>query len=112
MDLQRISDDQDLFRELVGMFQEDALRLLRQVHAAVAAGDAEAVERTAHLLKGTAGNFNATEVVRAAQQLEDMGRQRTLGESAAAYQRLEQSLTAFSAALDEWLEAHPAGSLS
>jgi PAS domain S-box-containing protein len=109
--MQRISDDVDLFRELVGMFQEDVPRLLRQVHATIVAGDAEGVERTAHLLKGTASNFHATEVVRAAQHLEDMGCQGALGESAGAYQRLEESLSAFSAALDEWSQAHPAGSL-
>jgi two-component system, sensor histidine kinase and response regulator len=101
--LQRLSDDDDLARELIRLFQDDGPRMLETIGAAVASGDGEAVERTAHLLKGSASNFTAAEVVQAAQHLEDLGRSRDLSEAHAAYQTLQQSLTRLCAALDEWL---------
>ncbi len=105
--LRRISDDSDLFRELIRLFQEDSPRMLQALRAAIEAADAESVERTAHLLKGAVSNFAATEVVQAAQHLENMGRRGDLHEARDACRALEQSLSHFQAALDEWLAVHP-----
>jgi two-component system sensor histidine kinase/response regulator len=105
--LRRIGDDRGLFRELAGMFQEDCPRMLEQVRGAITARDAEALQRTAHILKGSVSNFAATNVVRAAQRLEDMGREGALGAVEDAYRGLEESLGVFRAALGEWTDAHP-----
>ncbi len=105
--LRRISDDSDLFRELIRLFQEDSPRMLEAIRAAIEAADAESVERTAHLLKGAVSNFAASEVVQAAQHLENMGRHADFHEARDAYRALEQSLSHFQAALDEWLTVHP-----
>jgi len=101
--LHRLSEDVALCRELINLFQMDAPRLLQTIRAAVETGDAESVERTTHLLKGCASNFAAAEVVRAAQQLEDLGRQGDLREAGDAYRVLEQSLQRFHTALNDWL---------
>jgi CheY-like chemotaxis protein/HPt (histidine-containing phosphotransfer) domain-containing protein len=87
--MQRLSDDEELVRELIRLFQ--------------GAGDAESVERTAHLLKGSASNFAASEVVQAAQRLENLGRCRALPDAREAYRTLEEALSSFCAALEEWL---------
>jgi two-component system, sensor histidine kinase and response regulator len=104
--LQRISDDRELLCELIGMFQADCPRLLQQVHAAIEANDAESVERTAHLMKGSASNFAATEVVRVAQRLESIGRGGDLREARDVYRSLEETLAGFRAALEEWMAVH------
>ena len=81
--------------------------MLEDVRQAIEAGDAASLERTAHLLKGSASNFAAAEFVQAAQHLETLGRDNKLHEARAAYRVLEGALPAFRAALDEWLAAHP-----
>lgn len=101
--MHRLSDDVELCRELINLFQMDAPRLLQTIRAAVETNDAESVERTTHLLKGCASNFAAAEVVRAAQLLEDLGRQGDLREGGNAYRALEQSLEQFHSALNDWL---------
>ncbi len=105
---QRLNEDDDLVRELIVLFQEDCPRRLEEIRAAVEASDAASVERTTHLLKGSVSNFAASEVVRAAQHLEDMGREGNLREAHDAYRTLEGSLSGFRAALDEWLAVHSA----
>jgi CheY-like chemotaxis protein len=101
--LQRISGDRGLLQELVAMCGEDCPRMLEHVRTAIDADDAEAVRRAAHLLKGSVSN-----VVSAAQRLEEMGREGELREARNAYQSLEESLSAFRTALEEWLAAQPA----
>jgi PAS domain S-box-containing protein len=104
---QRIGDDGELFRELILLLQGDCARMLEQVRAAVEAGDAESVRRTAYLLKISADNFAAAEVVAAAGRLEDLGQGGDLRAARDAYQRLEKSVSRFQAALEEWLTVHP-----
>ena len=65
------------------------------------------VEQTAHLLKGSASNFAATEVVRCTQRLENSGRQGDLREAGKEYRDLEEALARFHTALEEWLAVHP-----
>jgi CheY-like chemotaxis protein/HPt (histidine-containing phosphotransfer) domain-containing protein len=101
--LQRIGGDEELLRELVEMFLSEGPPLLEKIRAAIEVKDAEVVERAAHLLKGSACNFAAAEVVRAAQRLENLARTGELFEAGDAYRALEESLSGFRAALDEWL---------
>jgi CheY-like chemotaxis protein len=108
--LKRINGDGVLFRELVGMFRDDCPRMLQQMRDAVAAGNAQSLERAAHLLKGVVGNFAAVEVVRAAQRLETIGASGDLNSVGDASRGLEESLVVFQAALDDWLASHPIGS--
>jgi CheY-like chemotaxis protein/HPt (histidine-containing phosphotransfer) domain-containing protein len=103
----RIGDDEELLRELIALFQEDGPRMLEQVREAVEAGDAAAVERAAHLLKGSACNFAADEVVRAARRMEDLGRAGDLSEAADALRSLDESLRSLLGALDSWLSVRP-----
>jgi CheY-like chemotaxis protein/HPt (histidine-containing phosphotransfer) domain-containing protein len=105
----RIGGDEELFRELIALFQEDGPRMFGQVREAAEAGDAAAVERAAHLLKGSASNFAADEVVRAARRVEDLGRAGDLREASDAVRSLEESLRSFLGALDDWLSLHSIG---
>ena len=105
--LDRVEGDTELLAEIVALFLEDSPRLLDDVRHAVAAGDAPALKRAAHTLKGAASNFSAAGVVKASAELEAMGRAGSLAGSVAAKDRLEGELRRFEEALTK-LVVHPA----
>ncbi|MBI9085731.1 MAG: response regulator [Desulfobacterales bacterium] len=69
-----VENDRGLLKEMVNLFMETAPGLLTAIGRAAASGDAEALERSAHALKGAAANFFAHDAVAAAQWLEQAGR--------------------------------------
>ena len=91
-----VDGDEDAFREVVGLFLEDVPRLLAEIAAAIREGNAPAVNRAAHTIKGTAGNFAASEVVAAARRLED---------SEGSRDRARADLDTLTAALDRFRDA-------
>nr|WP_320017425.1 response regulator [uncultured Desulfobacter sp.] len=76
--LELVSGDQSVFREISGYFVENAPKYLVPVKEALASGDADALERTAHALKGSLSNFCAKPAVDAAFMLEQAGRNKEL----------------------------------
>jgi HPt (histidine-containing phosphotransfer) domain-containing protein len=59
----RICDgDEDLFKEIVGIFQKDSFNLMQNLKTAVMAQDLRGIESGAHSLKGAAGNICAIAV--------------------------------------------------
>jgi two-component system sensor histidine kinase/response regulator len=99
--LELFGEDEDLLRELVGLFLEDSPALLNDLRAGVAGQDAVKVERAAHSLKGSVGNFGATRLAELARRLEAMGRARDLDSAPDALTALEQELARISARLGE-----------
>jgi len=100
-----IGDDPELVQELVGLFSDEAPRLLDAIRKAVAASDAHAVAHAAHTLKGSAANLGAPRASEAALVLEMIGRSGDLGPAGVACERLEAEL----ARLQDALAAHLAG---
>lgn len=101
--LNRVSHDVELLRELAGLFKEDAPRLLTEIREAIGNGDANRIERAAHSLKGTAGNFGAYQTAAAAGRIEVFGKNGDVRSAAAALPRLEETLNHFQPALDQLL---------
>jgi HPt (histidine-containing phosphotransfer) domain-containing protein len=66
-------DDPDIVAELTGMFLKDARSRLDAVEEALRKGDAPAVERAAHVLKGGSGSMGARGMSGLCAQLEDVG---------------------------------------
>jgi len=97
--LELFGEDENLLRELVGLFLEDSPPLLNDLRAGVAGLDAAMVERAAHALKGSVGNFGAKRLAELARQLETMGRARDLAGAREALTALEQELERVSAQL-------------
>ena len=60
-----------LFRELCEVFLGDAEARLEALKEAAEVGDAETVERTAHTLKGSAGNMGARKMAETCTRLQD-----------------------------------------
>jgi PAS domain S-box-containing protein len=91
--LARVGGSQELRREVIGLFLEDCPRLLEAVRRGLADGDAAAVNRTAHTLKGSAGNFGAQEVIALAPRLEATGRDGNLSAASALVSTLEAEIS-------------------
>jgi PAS domain S-box-containing protein len=99
--LARLGGDEELLKELVGLFLADCPRLLADIDDALARGDAAKLRLTAHALKGAAGHFGAAATVDVAKRLETLGRNGNLAgapETAAALkeelERLKPALAA------------------
>ena len=85
----------DLLGELVDLFLDTGGQMLSQVEQSVSRGNAEAIERAAHTIKGTVGNFAADRAFEAALKLETMGREGTLKDAERAFKDLEREISLF-----------------
>jgi len=97
--LKRVDDDRELLREVVGLFLEDTPRLLTELRNAVSRGDGRMLERSAHSLKGSIGNFGARSAFEAALSLEQMGRNSDFVRAADVFAQLERQLDLLAPAL-------------
>jgi HPt (histidine-containing phosphotransfer) domain-containing protein len=87
--LDRVGGDKELLEEVAQLFLDTSPHLLAGIRQAVAARDAPALERSAHTLKGSVGNFGAEAAFQAALRLERIGRSRDLSGAEEALQALE-----------------------
>jgi len=90
--LERLEGDAELLAEMVGALLEDCPRLVASIREAVARGDARLLERAAHTLKGSVGNFGASAAAAAALRLEQMGRQGELAQAGEACTALDREI--------------------
>lgn len=97
----RFDGDVVLLHEAYGLFRQSYPRLLAQLGEAIAQGDNEAVQRTAHTLKGSISNFGAAAAVEAARKLELLGQQNDLGQAPDAVKKLEFEIERLTPALME-----------
>jgi CheY-like chemotaxis protein/HPt (histidine-containing phosphotransfer) domain-containing protein len=92
-------DEPDVVAEVVGLFLTDASRRIAALRAAVGAGDAVALERAAHTLKGSAGHLGARGMQALCGAIEEQARRGTTGTSATLVSDLEDELERVRAAL-------------
>lgn len=92
--LARVGGDAELLREIAVLFVQDYPKVLDQLQDAIARGDAQTIERTAHGLKGSVSTFGARAAMEAARTLETMGRTCQLDELRQALATLELALAA------------------
>ena len=94
--MENLGDDKSLLREVILLCREnDTPRLLEELSEGIHAGNADAVSKTAHALKGMVGAFNATDAWVAAKTLETnarAGKVATLREDAAHFVRKLRAL--------------------
>jgi len=106
--LARLEQDWELFRSLVAVFNEQGPKDLTAIHAAVVAGDAEALVQAAHRLKGAVLQFEAPTILAATRALEEAGRTRRLAGAMTAAACLERDLHRLLRALQQTCEPHEA----
>jgi HPt (histidine-containing phosphotransfer) domain-containing protein len=86
--VERTAGDSGLLAEVIALFQEEAATLQAALQAAVAAGSAGPVEKTAHRLKGALLELTAKPAAAVAHELERMGRAGSLDGARDALERL------------------------
>ena len=91
--LELFGQDENLLRELAGLFLEDGTALLHELRTAIAGLDAAKVDRAAHTLKGSVGNFGAMRAFELCGRLEAMGRSHDLGGAPEVLAALEQEMS-------------------
>jgi histidine phosphotransfer protein HptB len=62
--------DEDEYRELVELFVESGLADYQRLQAAITANDADQIARSAHTIKGAAGNLGLMDVHEVAKKVE------------------------------------------
>ena len=87
-----VDGDRRLLREFVRLFLADCPQRLAEIKEAIRRGDAGALGRAAHTLKGSVGNFAAQKAFAASQQLEKMSRDGDLDNAGEACVTLESEL--------------------
>jgi two-component system, sensor histidine kinase and response regulator len=90
--LEGVDGNRRLLRDLVRIFLADYPLHLTQIKDALRDGDAQALTKAAHTLKGAVGNFAAEKAAAAAQLLEVLARDGKLGAAGDAYSALESEL--------------------
>ena len=68
--LDRLGGDEELMAEIITLFLDDSPRLRRELVASCDGGDAPALARLAHTIRGVAGNFGIAALGEAARELE------------------------------------------
>ena len=101
--LGRVDNDWDFLGETVEMLSADAPGLLGAVRRATEGGDAPAVGRAAHALKGMISNFCAPAALASAFEVEKIGKSGDLTSAPAAVDALSARLDELIAALTELL---------
>ena len=100
--LERMGGDTDLLGEVIELFMEDSPRMLESIREAVSSENAGEVERAAHSLKGALLNMSADAAASIALQLEKMGREKALVDTAALVIDLEKEMVRLQAELDSF----------
>jgi HPt (histidine-containing phosphotransfer) domain-containing protein len=90
--LARAGGSPALMHEIIGLFLEDCPRLLTAIQSGLADGDATAVYKAAHTLKGSAGNFGGENVVAVIQRLEASAREGDLSACRQVLANLETTI--------------------
>lgn len=103
--LARVGGSQELLREIIELFLEDSPKLLEDIRSALQDGDTQAAYRAAHTLKGSAGNFDAHDVVTLAQRLEARTHEGNLAAARTVFVSLELETRALLASLHDTKEA-------
>jgi CheY-like chemotaxis protein len=76
--LRQLDGDRELFREALTAFLRLAPTLVDELAAALSQGDADALQRAAHSLKGSSAGIGARQVFLSAQRMEELGIQDAL----------------------------------
>lgn len=68
--MESLGDDKDLIKEILELFKDTTLEIVESLEKAANEGDFEAVKRSAHSLKGSAGNIGAKALHEAMRNIE------------------------------------------
>lgn len=90
--LNRVGGDTQLLKELVELFLRESPPMMEGIRKALRVQDSKSLEKAAHNLKGSVGNFAAKEAYEAALRLERLGRAQALDDAEEAFRDLERKI--------------------
>jgi HPt (histidine-containing phosphotransfer) domain-containing protein len=105
--LDRLGGDRELLAELCQIFLKESPRLMERLRQGMADGDAEAVHRAAHSLKGEVSYLAAAGATQAARRLEEMGQERNLPLVSEAVRVMERELDQLRQAIEDDIGGAP-----
>jgi CheY-like chemotaxis protein/HPt (histidine-containing phosphotransfer) domain-containing protein len=108
--LAQVDGDEDLLREIAGLFLQDSRPMLDDIAVAVRDSDALALERAAHKLMGSVGVLGAKRLQELVQRLEQMGHDHRSAGAAPAFDDLKKSMEALWHELERLGREEPANS--
>ena len=97
--LERLDGDEEIFKEIIVTFLEDAPNQVEKLKKALQEGDANRVERQAHLLKGAALNIGGNGLQAAARELEVAGKEGDLTKAQSLVATFDQEFEKLKSAL-------------
>jgi two-component system sensor histidine kinase/response regulator len=97
--LEKLGGDEQLLHDVIEIFLEDIPKHMTSLRQAVAQGNAEALAKTAHSLKGELGYLGISELSQKAHELEAMGREHDLKHAAGAFAVFETEISAVAASM-------------
>jgi two-component system sensor histidine kinase/response regulator len=107
--LGRLDGDEELLRELVQIFLEESPKQVAAIQQAIEEGDLEKVESTAHTIKGELGYLGLPDAANKAKDLEGMGRERRLQDTADVFPTFQEEILSVAAAMRDFLvQSHEA----
>jgi len=101
--MEATGDDEELLKEIIGIFVEDCPRMIEELSAAIDAQDPETARRAAHTLKGSVSVLGARALAAAAKEAEDHARTGDLEAAATALARVEEEAARLAPVLEELL---------
>jgi two-component system sensor histidine kinase/response regulator len=90
--LEQLDGDENLLREIAGIFFEEAPKLLARLHEGISGRNSELVERTAHSLKGQLGYLGASAASQKSRELEDIGHRGEFQRASRIVEELEREI--------------------
>jgi len=90
--LEQVGGDQEILKEIIGIYREEYPKQLRQIQEAMDKNNAAEAGNVAHTIKGAVGNFGAKPAFEAALRLEKIGKSGDLSEALKAFEALKGEL--------------------
>jgi HPt (histidine-containing phosphotransfer) domain-containing protein len=109
MALARLAGDDLLLRDVLGIFLDDAPRLLGEIRECVDRSDAPGLKHAAHTLKGVAANFAAPWAIQSMQALETLARSGDLSRAPALLPEVETSVSRLIVEVEQELNIRDSG---
>ena len=91
--LARLGGDRQLLQQLIRIFRTDTRPLLAEIKRTAADGEADALRRSAHALKGSLGTIGAPRVAETARRLELLAQEGDLTHASRLVQTLDEQLS-------------------
>jgi PAS domain S-box-containing protein len=98
----RLDNDEEIAKEIAGIFVESSRALFAELADAIPQGDPELLRARAHSIKGSAGNIGANHLHDVAAAVEQAGKDCNLTEAERLLPALRASLEEVNAVLDAW----------